>query len=103
LRQPGPATETQSGVCILKEIDHVVQRQVLSFTDFLLEWLVNWILLPGKLPEDGEFLDGSILFLSSLLVFHVFDYDIRKDPWNQHVKKFELGHDLLSVDFLVQN
>lgn len=80
-----------------------MERQVLSLTDFLLKWLVTRVLLAGELPEDGEFLDGSVLFLPGLLVFHIFDHDIRKDSWNQHVEKFELGHDLLSIDFLVEN
>ena len=80
-----------------------MEGKILSLTDFLLEWLVDGVFLGGELPEDGEFLDGPILFLTSLLVFHVLDYDVGKDSGDQHVEKFELGDDLLRIDFLVED
>jgi len=102
LRKPRSTGQTKGRIRVFKEVDHVVESEVLLATHFFLKRLVGWIMLPGELPEDCELFDGSFLLDSCLFVLKVFDDHIGEDSWNKLVELLKLNYDYLGVYFPVK-
>jgi hypothetical protein len=102
LGEPGPTGETESGVGVFEEVNHVVDSQVLLLIDLGHERLVDGVVAFSELPEDGELLDG-LLLLALLSVLQILNHHAGEYLRHQLIESLKVADHILSIHLLVQN
>mmetsp|Transcript_39177 Transcript_39177/g.37560 ORF Transcript_39177/g.37560 Transcript_39177/m.37560 type:complete len:427 (+) Transcript_39177:2658-3938(+) len=102
IRKPPSARQSESGVVVFEDVEHVVEGDVPPQVSVLLvEWFVLGVVSGRQLPKNRELLDRPQLHLPVLRV-QLIRHHLRKYLRQQTIKLFEETDDLLMVFFLVQ-